>query len=203
MKKWYSSICVVLISLVILFFVLIGFSNLLQYLKLIPWSTILNILIILIGLGFLVDFTYVILTQKSGFSLANYIFSRWGLFFQMIGRWLIKIENFVLLLIIVGGLLFTSTFIIGVTKTYQTISVGVNKAIKYDTAIADLREKYQKEIDKLVEENTDLKIEIDFMDNIIQDKDDQLFLLDKQNQSLQVEIKRLLPKGAKKNFLKP
>jgi hypothetical protein len=209
MKKWYTSFSVVVVSLIILFFVIIGFQNLSQFLKSIPWLTILFTLSILIGLGFLIDFVFVgffllSIEQIKKKLFLSLLLERWGLFFQTIWRFVSKIENFVLILMIIGGLLFVTTFTIGVVKTCETVSIGVSKAIKYDSAISELRSKYQEKIDGLINENTELKIGIDKQNKLIQDKDDQLFLLDSLNKQLQVEIKRLLPKGAQKStFTKP
>lgn len=205
MKKLFMSFSIVFVSLIILFFIVIGCQNLPQYVKLIPWNSILIGLLILIVLGFLIDLAYVSYTIygfKSG--LIKYVLDRWGLFFKTIGQWLIKTEHIVLLLIIIGCILLVSTFTIGFIKTYDVVYTGFNKAVKYDSAISDLRSTYQNKIDELVNENTQLKIGIDKQNKVIQDNNDQIFLLNKLNEQLQVEVKRLLPKGAKNpNFLKP
>jgi hypothetical protein len=105
-----------------------------------------------------------------------------------------------LVLGILLSIFVASNLFIGCNVAYQTISVNFTKAINYDSAVSGLRDRYQQQAIKSTNEYNDLKIDKDKVDKENQDLKDQVFLMDQQLQKTQIEIKRLLPKGAKKNF---
>lgn len=198
-KNWYNAFCTVLVT--ILFFVIIGVGMyfLPNYLKLIPIVPVLIGLSTMILIGFAIDFVFCVTTLKFEVKL---ILERWGLFFKSIGLFFTKFDNILLIVMIIIGLVVTSCFTVGVINIYGIVYNGTQKAIKYDAAIQDVRNTYQNTINKLVEEKTQLKIQIDQKEKQNDKLNDELFLADNLNKQLQVEIKRLLPKGAKKDFPK-
>lgn len=196
MKTWYMAFATTIVSILLIALFAIGLQNLPVYLKLIPWLLILKVFIGVIIFSILVDIVYVIFQYQANFL---FIRDRWILLIISIGLFFTKFKNNMLVLGILLAVFIASNLFIGCNVAYQTISVNFNKAINYDK----VRMTYQSNIDDLIKENTDLKMSIDKKDKIIQDKDDQLFLVDNLNQKLQVEIKRLLPKNAKNSFKKP
>lgn len=197
MKTWYSAICMVIVTIILVALFTIGLQNLPIYLKLIPWTSIGITFGIVLLLWFFVDCAYVI----SKYGLKSFpMVSRWALFFESIGLFLMKFENNMLVLGILLLIFIVSNLYIGCNVAYQTVANGFNKAINYDTAVSTLRSKYQDQVIKSTNDYNDLKIKDDKKDQEIQDLKDQQFLMDQEMQKLQVEVKQLLPKGAKKSF---
>jgi len=199
-KNWYASICVVIMTLLLFVIIGVGMYFLPNYLKLIPGIPILIGLGILIILAFLVDFVFIVITLKFKTNLLKYILYRWELFLKSVGLFFTKFDNILLIVMIIIGLIVISCSLIGISNIYNIVDNGMQKAIKYDTVIQEVRNTYQEKINKLVDENTDLKIENDNKDKQNDKLNDEIFLADSLNKQLQIEIKRLLPKGAKKDF---